>query len=56
MMEDKLTHDERLRLEALRQAVQLANTRTTAALQEVLRNASRFELFIKEGQVIGPNG
>jgi hypothetical protein len=48
--EDKLEHDERLRLEALNQAV-TSNMGKPASSELILHDAKRFEKFIKEGKV-----
>lgn len=48
MIEDKLEHDERLRLECLAQAI--AARTITASTAEVLSNASAFEHFVRTGE------
>jgi hypothetical protein len=49
MIEDQLTRDERIRLEALAQAVQRYTMRP-AAVDELLATAGDFERWIREGQ------
>lgn len=49
MIEDKLTQDERRRLEALSQAIMFATNRTYKT-NEIVSIASTFETFIMNGK------
>jgi hypothetical protein len=51
MIEDKLTHDERVRLEALAQAIARNATMRPAPTVTVLEDAKRFEQWIRDGAV-----
>lgn len=50
MIEDKLTHDERLRLECIAQAVQTTAARANHSAEQVLAYAMRFEAYIRDGK------
>lgn len=47
MIEDKLRHDERLRLECLAQSVARNMGRPSASDEQVIQTASAFESFVK---------
>lgn len=46
MIEDKLSHDERLRLECIAQANVLAHGKSVSA-EQVVDTAARFERYVK---------
>lgn len=46
MIEDKLTHDERLRLECLAQAV-AKNAMKNTSDEQIVETAARYEAFVK---------
>lgn len=48
MIEDKLSHDERLRLECVAQAIAFG-MRNSSSVEGVIHTAARFEKFVKEG-------
>lgn len=50
MIEDKLSQDERIRLEALSQAIMLTSHKPSNNSEVVVNVASRFERFIKDGK------
>lgn len=52
MIEDKLTHDERLRLECLAQSIASHASRLgkPASDSDIRRTAEVFERFVKDGQ------
>lgn len=47
MIEDKLTHDERLRLECLAQTVALHTMKPTPSAEGIISTAQKFESFVK---------
>lgn len=47
-MEDKLEHNERLRLECLAQAIAMG--RHTASRDEIINTAADFEEYVKNGK------
>jgi len=49
--EDRLTHDERLRLEALAQSVALCSMRPVKSAGEIIAYAKDFASFIAGGEV-----
>jgi len=50
VMEDKLAHDERVRLECLAQSVQaIAVTQEIGSTDTVLARAERFRQFVQDG-------
>lgn len=49
MIEDKLTHDERLRLECVAQAVQMNAMRGLASAEGVVDAAKTFEAYVRTG-------
>lgn len=48
MIEDKLTHDERLRLECVAQSV-AASAMSRPSAEQIVETAMRIETYIKEG-------
>lgn len=50
MIEDKLEHDERLRLECLAQSVAVHNMNRVVPADEIIIRAARYEKFVKTGE------
>lgn len=50
MMEDKLLHDERLRLECLAQSIAAQMALGGSGRQDIIQRAAQYEEFVKNGK------
>lgn len=53
MLEDKLTQEQRIRLEAVAQAVAMQAMRPDIGIQAILEQAKAIETYVKEGMQDG---